>query len=111
MRDLINIVEGGNKQYTQDELAELFINPSLYHKVGLVKARLAKAGEIISTVLDGEVETTNTARPSDVIVCGARAMKSILSIRRSSCHVIRDRHWAQITNLTRRQAAHTLWNG
>lgn len=69
MRHYIDLItEGHRKTYTQEELAKYFVEPELYKKVGTVEARYAIPGEWIATVIDGEIETTNTANDGDVVV-------------------------------------------
>lgn len=46
--------------------------PRPYAKTGTVRARLALEGEKIDTILDGKLETTNTAKPFDVVVIGPK---------------------------------------
>ena len=41
---------------------------NLYKKVGSVMARLAKVGEEIVTVIDGKIETKNTAKENDLVI-------------------------------------------
>lgn len=69
---------------TKDQLSmiHLFKNnshlTSLYKKFGSVMARLAKAGEEIVTLIDGKVETKNTAKENDVIVKGLKGEEYII---------------------------------
>lgn len=51
---------------------------ALYKKVGAVMARLAKIGEEIVTVIDGKVETKNTAKENDVIIKGLKGEEYII---------------------------------
>lgn len=51
---------------------------ALYKKFGAVMARLAKVGEKIVTVIDGKVETQNTAKENDVIVKGLKGEEYII---------------------------------
>lgn len=49
-----------------------------YHKFGTVKARQAKAGEVIDTIIDGVKETTNTAKSGDFVVTGPAGEEYII---------------------------------
>lgn len=51
---------------------------SLYKKFGAVMARLAKTGEEIITVIDGIVETKNTAKENDVVVKGLKGEEYLI---------------------------------
>lgn len=51
---------------------------NLYKKVGSVMARLAKVGEEIVTVIDGKVETKNTAKENDVVIKGLKGEEYII---------------------------------
>lgn len=68
------------KLLPQDKIVEIFLkgNPKQYHKFGSVKARLAKVGEKIDTIIDGKIETTNMAKENDVIVTGIKGEKYII---------------------------------
>lgn len=50
-----------------------------YQKVGVVKARPAKVGERIDTVIDGKLETTNKANVGDYVVTGPKGEEYIIS--------------------------------
>lgn len=69
---------------TKDQLfmIHLFKNnshlTSIYKKFGTVMARLAKVGEEIVTLIDGKVETKNTAKENDVIVKGLKDEEYII---------------------------------
>ena len=67
------------KSYTQDNLSKYFTDPQLYKKVGTVDARLAIPGEMIATVIDGEIETINNAVEDDVVVRNPHGEEYILA--------------------------------
>lgn len=52
--------------------------PQHYTKKGEVEARKAVAGEKIVTILDGEIETSNTAKANDVIIKGPKGEEYIV---------------------------------
>jgi len=52
--------------------------PQHYTKKGEVEARKAVAGEKIVTILDGEVETSNTAKANDVVIKGPKGEEYIV---------------------------------
>jgi hypothetical protein len=47
--------------------------------IGTAIARLATADEKIITILDGEVETINTAAEGDVVITGPKGEKYIIN--------------------------------
>lgn len=53
-------------------LRKFFIEPQQYAKTGTVKARLAVADEKVETIIDGKLETTNTAKGGEALITGAR---------------------------------------
>lgn len=66
---------------SQEQLARFWDDDKirLYKKTGTVEARLAKDGEKIETIIDGQVETTNTAHSGDVVVVGAKKEQYIVT--------------------------------
>jgi hypothetical protein len=72
-------IVSGARRFSQEHLAEYFLDPQLYKKVGVTKARLAQQGERIETVVDGKVETTNTANAEDVVLKGPKGEEYIIS--------------------------------
>ncbi len=50
----------------------------LFEKFSTADVRLAKEGEVIQTILDGEVETVNTAKSNDVVIRGTRGEEYIM---------------------------------
>jgi hypothetical protein len=80
MRNLIDLVtESEAPTYTQDELSQYFTSPELYKKTGKVQARRAVPGEMIATVIDGTIETVNTAREDDVVILNPGGEEYILT--------------------------------
>lgn len=69
------------KDMSQAEMVEDFKTrkTNLYKKIGTAFARKAIKGEKISTEIDGEVETTNTAKENDVIMKGPKGELYIVS--------------------------------
>lgn len=66
----------------QETMIELFKNnisqSALYKKFGAVMARLAKAGEEVLTIIEGQLETKNTAKENDVVVKGLKGEEYII---------------------------------
>ncbi len=52
---------------------------SVYRKCGEHDIRLAVPGEVVDTVIDGELETTNTARQGDFVVRGRKGERYIIT--------------------------------
>lgn len=69
---------GPRRRLSQDELAEYFLDPELFKKVGTVSIRAAKHGEQVETIIDGKVETTNIATDGDVVVKGPKGEEYII---------------------------------
>lgn len=65
--------------FSQDELTQYFVSPRLYQKTGEVEARIAKTGEMIATVIDGEIETINYALDGNVVVKNPSGEEYILT--------------------------------
>lgn len=78
MRHFIDILTESRKTFTQADLAKYFTSPVLYKKYGEVNARLATKDEIIATIIDGKVETINTAGDDDVVIRGSQDEEYIL---------------------------------
>lgn len=61
---------------TQSDMISMFKSNQAtslkYNKVGFVSAKKAMNGEIVETILDGIVETTNTAKENDIIALGQK---------------------------------------
>lgn len=70
---------GPRRKLSQDELAGYFLDPDLYKKVGLVQVRRAQDGERIDTIINDEVETTNTAHAGDVVIKGPKGEEYIIT--------------------------------
>lgn len=50
-----------------------------YEKFSKAQVRLAKSEEKVTTIIDGVVETSNTAKAGDVVVMGTRGEEYIIS--------------------------------
>lgn len=81
MKLIETLEEPAQPAKTQEEMIALFKTQKtdLYKKIGTAFARKAKVGEHISTEIDGEVETTNTAKENDVIMKGPKGELYIVS--------------------------------
>ena len=49
-----------------------------YEKFSKAQVRLAKSEEKVTTIIDGVVETSNTAKAGDVVVMGTRGEEYII---------------------------------
>lgn len=61
-----------------DTFKENQFKSKLFEKFSTADVRLAKEGEIVQTILDGEVETVNTAKSNDVVVRGTRGEEYVM---------------------------------
>lgn len=74
------------KILTQENMIEKFYaNQSkvkLYKKITKVKAKLAKEGDKLKTIINGEVETVNTAKKYDLLVEGIDGEQYFVNIEK-----------------------------
>lgn len=63
------------------ELVKLFFPEKKYKKIGTVKARKAFIGEKIITIINNEVETTNTIKEDSVVIIGSMKEEYAIPIK------------------------------
>jgi hypothetical protein len=63
--------------YTLEELSSILTpsNPKTYTKFGNVVARPAEIGEVVETIIDGQLETTNTVKEPGFVITGTEGEK------------------------------------